>query len=51
MNMRHVFIINPAAGRHDKTGEIVAAIEKVCKSRLLEYASGKTVINTTDISG
>ena len=37
MNMRHVFIINPAAGRHDKTGEIVAAIEKVCKSRLLEY--------------
>ena len=33
--MKHLFIINPAAGKYDKTAEYTAAIEKACKG--LDY--------------
>ena len=35
--MKHVFIINPAAGSRDRTKEYVRAIEAACGSRGLEY--------------
>ena len=34
--MKHIFIINPAAGKADKTAEYTAKIEKACKG--LDYA-------------
>ena len=35
--MKHVFIINPAAGSRDRTKEYVRAIEAACGSRGLDY--------------
>ena len=35
--MKHLFIINPAAGSRDRTEEYRQEIEKVCNSRNLEY--------------
>ena len=35
--MKHVFIINPAAGKQDSTVEVAAAIRAVCVERGLEY--------------
>ena len=35
--MTHLFIINPAAGSHDRTGEYREKIEKVCQARGLTY--------------
>ncbi len=34
--MRHVFIINPAAGKTDRTGEIRTQIEKLCTDEKVE---------------
>ncbi len=36
--MKHIFIINPAAGSRDRTKEYTQAIEQVCGSRNLNYA-------------
>ena len=35
--MTHLFIINPAAGSHDRTGEYSQVIHKLCKERGLKY--------------
>ena len=35
--MKHVFIINPAAGSRDRTKEYIRAIEAACGSRGLDY--------------
>ena len=35
--MKHLFIINPAAGSRDRTGEYCREIERICKSRDLDY--------------
>ena len=35
--MKHLFIINPAAGSHDRTAEYREIIEKVCGERGLSY--------------
>ena len=35
--MTHLFIINPAAGSHDRTGEYTKAIEEQCALRQLSY--------------
>ncbi len=35
--MTHLFIINPAAGSHDRTAEYTQEIEKHCKPRGLDY--------------
>ena len=35
--MTHIFIINPAAGSRDRSGEYTQAIEAVCGSRGLDY--------------
>lgn len=35
--MRHVFLINPAAGKRDQTDAYRARIEPVCRSRGLDY--------------
>lgn len=35
--MKHIFIINPAAGSRDHTAEYTRTIEKVCTSRGLKY--------------
>ena len=35
--MKHVFIINPAAGKQDSTVEVAAAIRAVCVERGLDY--------------
>ena len=35
--MTHVFIINPAAGSRDRTGEYTQTINKICQSRGLDY--------------
>ena len=35
VNMKHIFIINPAAGKSDKTAEYTANIEKSCQG--LDY--------------
>ncbi|MEA4920732.1 MAG: YegS/Rv2252/BmrU family lipid kinase [Clostridiaceae bacterium] len=35
--MRHVFIINPAAGRHDMSSVAVKRIEEACHKHRLEY--------------
>lgn len=42
--MKHLFIINPAAGKYDRTEEYSARIKSVCGTRELDYAiavSGK----------
>lgn len=36
-NMEHLFIINPAAGKKDKTAAYTSAIETVCGGRGLDY--------------
>lgn len=36
--MKHLFIINPAAGSSDRTGEYSGAIRTACEARRLEYA-------------
>ncbi len=35
--MEHLFIINPAAGHHDRTREYTAKIEAVCEARGIPY--------------
>lgn len=35
--MKHLFIINPAAGKYDRTGEFTEKIRAVCEPRGLEY--------------
>ena len=35
--MKHLFIINPAAGKYDKTGEFTQLIRDVCDKRGLNY--------------
>lgn len=35
--MKHLFIINPAAGKHDKTGEFSQIIREVCDKNCLAY--------------
>ena len=35
--MEHVFIINPAAGKQDKTEVYRSAIDKICTERKLNY--------------
>ena len=35
--MKHIFIINPAAGSRDRTGDYTGLIEKVCVPRGLDY--------------
>lgn len=36
--MKHIFIINPAAGKYDRTEEYTKKIEAVCRPRGLDYA-------------
>ncbi len=36
--MRHIFILNPAAGKNDATCKLSAQIDKLCKERGLDYA-------------
>ena len=36
--MKHIFIINPAAGKYDRTEEYTEKIEAVCRPRGLDYA-------------
>ena len=35
--MKHIFIINPAAGSYNRTDEYSAVIHKICRSRHLSY--------------
>ena len=47
--MKHIFIINPAAGKADKTSEYTANIEKSCAGldyeiRVSEYSGDCTSI-------
>lgn len=35
--MKHLFIINPAAGKYDKTGEITQKVRAACDKRCLAY--------------
>lgn len=35
--MKHLFIINPAAGKYDHTGEFTQKIRQACESRCLAY--------------
>ena len=35
--MTHIFIINPAAGSHDRTKEYTKTIKEICKARDLSY--------------
>ena len=35
--MKHLFIINPAAGKYDKTGEITQKVREACDKRCLAY--------------
>ena len=35
--MKHLFIINPAAGSHDRTGEYAPMIRKACNLRDLDF--------------
>ena len=35
--MTHLFIINPAAGSHDRTAEYSRTIHKICRSKGLDY--------------
>ena len=35
--MKHIFIINPAAGSRDRTKDYSEAIQKICGSRGLQY--------------
>ncbi len=37
MPLRHIFILNPAAGKKDQTMSAAAAIGRLCKQRELEY--------------
>ena len=36
--MKHLFLINPAAGKYDQTEELSAKIKALCKARGLDYA-------------
>lgn len=36
--MKHIFIINPAAGKYDRTEEFSGKIAAACASRGLDYA-------------
>lgn len=36
--MKHIFIINPAAGKYDRTEEFSGKIAAACTSRGLDYA-------------
>jgi len=44
--MRHVFILNPAAGKNDTTCRLSAEIDSICKARGLDY-----VIRCTRMAG
>ena len=35
--MKHLLIINPAAGSHDRTKEYSVAIHEICSARDLDY--------------
>lgn len=35
--MKHLFIINPAAGKYDHTGEFANKINEICKAKGVEY--------------
>ena len=35
--MKHLFIINPAAGKYDKTGEFTQLIREACDARGVNY--------------
>lgn len=35
--MKHLFIINPAAGKYDKTGEVTQRVRAACDKRCLAY--------------
>ena len=35
--MKHLFIINPAAGKYDHTGEFTQKIREACDKRCLAY--------------
>ena len=35
--MKHLFIINPAAGRYNRTDEYSGVIHKICRARKLDY--------------
>jgi len=35
--MRHIFIINPAAGHRQHTAAVIGQIERACKARGVEY--------------
>ena len=39
--MKHIFIINPAAGKYDKTAEYTAKIEDICKGLDYEIVTSK----------
>ena len=36
-DMKHLFIINPAAGSYNRTGEYSEAIHKICRARKVNY--------------
>ena len=36
--MKHIFIINPAAGKYDRTEDFSGKIAAACASRGLDYA-------------
>ena len=40
--MKHVFIVNPAAGKKDYTGEVSRHIQEICREMGLEFAIYKT---------
>jgi len=40
--MKHVFIINPAAGKRDRTAEVSRQIQELCRSMDLDFAVCKT---------
>ena len=40
--MKHVFIVNPAAGKKDCTGEVSRHIQEICREMGLEFAIYKT---------
>ena len=35
--MKHLFIINPAAGKHDQTAEYSKVIRQACEKQGLDY--------------
>ena len=40
--MKHIFIVNPAAGKKDHTGEVSRHIQEICREMGLEFAIYKT---------